>query len=52
METAFTELVGCRHPLQQAAMAGVAVPDLAAAVAAAGPSECSASSTSRRQLTG
>ncbi len=36
METAFTELVGCRHPLQQAAMVGVAVPELAGAVAGAG----------------
>jgi hypothetical protein len=36
METAFTELVGCRHPLQQAAMGGVAVPELAGAVAGAG----------------
>jgi NAD(P)H-dependent flavin oxidoreductase YrpB (nitropropane dioxygenase family) len=36
METAFTRLVGCRHPLQQAAMGGVAVPELAGAVAGAG----------------
>ena len=36
METAFTDLVGCRHPLQQAAMGGVAVPELAGAVAGAG----------------
>ena len=36
METAFTELVGCRYPLQQAAMAGVAMPELAGAVGAAG----------------
>jgi nitronate monooxygenase len=36
METAFTELVGCRHPLQQAAMVGVSVPELAGAVAGAG----------------
>ncbi len=36
METAFTELVGCRHPLQQAAMGGVSVPELAGAVAGAG----------------
>jgi nitronate monooxygenase len=36
METAFTELVGCRHPLQQAAMVGVSVPELAGAVASAG----------------
>ncbi len=36
METAFTQLVGCRHPLQQAAMGGVAVPELAGAVAGAG----------------
>jgi nitronate monooxygenase len=36
MQTAFTELVGCRHPLQQAAMGGVAVPELAGAVAGAG----------------
>jgi nitronate monooxygenase len=36
METGFTELVGCRHPLQQAAMVGVSVPELAGAVAGAG----------------
>jgi nitronate monooxygenase len=36
METAFTELVGCRYPLQQAAMVGVSVPELAGAVASAG----------------
>jgi nitronate monooxygenase len=36
METAFTRLVGCRHPLQQAAMGGVASPELAGAVAGAG----------------
>ena len=36
METAFTELVGCRHPLQLAAMVGVSVPELAGAVAGAG----------------
>jgi NAD(P)H-dependent flavin oxidoreductase YrpB (nitropropane dioxygenase family) len=36
VETSFTRLVGCRHPLQQAAMGGVALPELAGAVAAAG----------------
>jgi nitronate monooxygenase len=36
MQTAFTELVGCRYPLQQAAMGGVGVPALAGAVARAG----------------
>jgi nitronate monooxygenase len=36
VETAFTRLVGCTHPLQQAAMGGVAVPELAGAVAGAG----------------
>jgi nitronate monooxygenase len=36
METEFTELLGCRFPLQQAAMGGVAVPELAGAVGAAG----------------
>src|SRR5882762_6678688 len=36
VETAFTRLVGCAHPLQQAAMGGVATPELAAAVARAG----------------
>ncbi|MDX6200455.1 MAG: nitronate monooxygenase [Actinomycetota bacterium] len=36
MHTSFTELVGCRHPLQQAAMGGVAGPELAGAVAGAG----------------
>src|SRR5947199_6296079 len=34
--TAFTELVGCRVPIQQAGMGGVAGPGLAAAVADAG----------------
>ena len=34
--TAFTDLLGCRHPLQQAAMAGMLNADLAVAVAAAG----------------
>ena len=36
MDTAFTKLVGCTVPLQQAGMGGVATPDLAAAVAHAG----------------
>ena len=36
METAFTRLVGCRVPLQQAGMPQVATPQLAAAVADAG----------------
>jgi NAD(P)H-dependent flavin oxidoreductase YrpB (nitropropane dioxygenase family) len=36
LPTAFTDLVGCRVPIQQAGMAGVATPDLAAAVADAG----------------
>ena len=36
MQTAFTQLVGCAHPLQQAAMGGVATPELAGAVARAG----------------
>jgi NAD(P)H-dependent flavin oxidoreductase YrpB (nitropropane dioxygenase family) len=36
MATAFTDLVGCTYPLQQAAMGGVATPELAAAVARAG----------------
>lgn len=36
MQTSFTRLVGTRHPLQQAAMAAVAVPELAGAVARAG----------------
>lgn len=34
--TPFTDLVGCRLPLQQAGMAGVATPELAVAVAEAG----------------
>ena len=34
--TRFTALVGCRHPLQQAAMGGVATPALAATVSACG----------------
>jgi NAD(P)H-dependent flavin oxidoreductase YrpB (nitropropane dioxygenase family) len=36
MTNDFTRLVGCRLPLQQAAMGGVAVPELAGAVARAG----------------
>ena len=36
METSFTRLVGCRLPLQQAAMGGVAGPELAGAVGRAG----------------
>jgi NAD(P)H-dependent flavin oxidoreductase YrpB (nitropropane dioxygenase family) len=36
IETRFTDLLGCRHPLQQAGMGGVASTDLAFAVCAAG----------------
>ena len=36
MDTAFTRLVGCTVPLQQAGMGGAASPDLAVAVADAG----------------
>src|SRR6202140_67415 len=36
MRTAFTRLVGCAHPLQQAPMGGVSGPELAGAVASAG----------------
>ena len=36
LSTAFTELVGCRVPIQQAGMSGVATPELAVAVAEAG----------------
>jgi hypothetical protein len=36
METAFTRLVGCSVPLQQAGFAGAATPELAGAVADAG----------------
>jgi nitronate monooxygenase len=36
MDNSFTQLVGCVHPLQQAAMGGVAGPELAGAVARAG----------------
>ena len=36
METAFTRLVGCSVPLQQAGFAGAATPELAGAVANAG----------------
>lgn len=36
LTTSFTELVGCRIPLQQAGMGGTATPELAAAVAEAG----------------
>ena len=36
LSTAFTELVGCGVPIQQAAMGGVGTPELAAAVANAG----------------
>ena len=35
-ETSFTQLVGCRVPIQQAGMGGVSTPELAAAVARAG----------------
>src|SRR5258706_530627 len=34
--TRVTDLLGCRHPIQQAGMGGVATPDLAIAVAPAG----------------
>jgi NAD(P)H-dependent flavin oxidoreductase YrpB (nitropropane dioxygenase family) len=36
LSTAFTDLVGCAVPIQQAGMGGVATPELAAAVADAG----------------
>jgi nitronate monooxygenase len=36
IDTAFTQLVGCTRPLQQAVMGGVSGPELAAAVARAG----------------
>ena len=36
MDNPFTQLVGCVHPLQQAAMGGVSGPELAGAVARAG----------------
>jgi NAD(P)H-dependent flavin oxidoreductase YrpB (nitropropane dioxygenase family) len=36
LSTAFTELVGCQVPIQQAGMGGVATPELALAVADAG----------------
>jgi nitronate monooxygenase len=36
LSTAFTDLVGCQVPIQQAGMGGVATPELAAAVADAG----------------
>jgi nitronate monooxygenase len=36
LTTAFTELLGCRLPLQQAPMGGVTTPELVAAVAGAG----------------
>ena len=36
LTTAFTDLVGCQVPIQQAGMGGVATPELAAAVADAG----------------
>jgi NAD(P)H-dependent flavin oxidoreductase YrpB (nitropropane dioxygenase family) len=36
LRTAFTDLVGCQVPIQQAGMGGVATPELAAAVADAG----------------
>jgi nitronate monooxygenase len=36
LTTAFTELLGCRVPLQQAPMGGVTTPELVAAVASAG----------------
>jgi nitronate monooxygenase len=36
IETRFTAMFGCVHPLQQAGMGGIAAPDLAFAVSAAG----------------
>jgi nitronate monooxygenase len=36
LATAFTELVGCRVPIQQAPMGGATTPELAAAVSRAG----------------
>ena len=36
VQTAFTDLIGCAHPLQQAGMGGSATPELAAAVSEAG----------------
>jgi NAD(P)H-dependent flavin oxidoreductase YrpB (nitropropane dioxygenase family) len=36
LETDFTRLVGCRTPIQQAGMGGVAIPELALAVSEAG----------------
>jgi nitronate monooxygenase len=36
LTTRFTQLLGCRHPLQQAGMGGLATPELAGAVASAG----------------
>jgi nitronate monooxygenase len=36
LRTSFTELFGCRYPLQQAGMGGMTTPDLALAVATAG----------------
>jgi nitronate monooxygenase len=36
IETRFTAMLGCTHPLQQAGMGGIASPDLAMAVSAAG----------------
>ena len=36
LSTAFTDLVGCQVPIQQAGMGGVSTPELAAAVADAG----------------
>lgn len=36
IETRFTAMFGCDHPLQQAGMGGIAAPDLAVAVSAAG----------------
>ena len=36
LATRFTQLLGCRHPLQQAGIGGLATPELALAVAGAG----------------
>ena len=36
MQTRFTAVMGCRHPLQQAGIGGLTTPDLAFAVSAAG----------------
>ncbi|MBV9543502.1 MAG: nitronate monooxygenase [Chloroflexi bacterium] len=49
--TRFAELIGCTVPMQQAAMGGIATPELAAAVSDAGGWACSGLRVWRLQWT-